>query len=317
MPPRTKTPAATKRKPVARKTTRKPRTPRQPAPEQVTSQPQSVTEEERQALLTAYTTLKAAGLEVPANIAEPVEVWIVEEQERRAIEDAERAQYQTAIEEENSKGPWYVRNCYRAPFSMRLDRQTEGRRVSLERRGDPGDLYPLQDEDLKDAGLKRNVQLGVIEVIPAGEANRVMDHQTHNPGIRVHTPTAILMRPDGKPYDDPNPVKVDVSEADRGIIVGYTDPAQIQGGVSDRDVGGRRSWGGVTRAQPGQPAPQREVAAQFIPTGGNPYIVQHGPIDKNTQAKIADDLARRKDVHGPAAGLGGVQVVVAPTQREQ
>jgi hypothetical protein len=318
MPVARKKPAAPKRKPAARKTTKRP-TVRKKAvigPPNDELKPPVVTEEERQALLTSYSSLKSAGLQVPKEISDRVEVWIAEEQERRDIEAVERAQYQAVLDEENATGPWYIRNGYSgAPLSLRLDRQTEKRRIELKPRGVPGDMHPLEDKDLNDPVLRRNVQNGVCEVIPAGEANRIAERQTTNMAPRVHTPTAILRRADGKPYEG-NPVKTEIEYNAQGITVGVINPDQIQGGVEDKAVA---RDGGVQRVNPGQ----REVASQFIPTGGNPHIIQSGPppspgevpgLDP-ARAKIADDLARRKGIQGPQAGLSGMQVTVEPVRK--
>lgn len=307
----------TTRTPAAKKTsrTRKPAARTKPAVAADPIIPQPVSEEERQAKLTAYTALKSAGIDVPAELAAEVETWIAEEQKRRELEAAEQAQLQAALDEENAKGPWYVRNGYRAEFNLRLDRQTEKRRISLKPRGNPGDMHPLEDGDLKDPNLIRNVNLGVIEVIPAGVAQKIMEHQTHNMGPRIHTPTALLRNPLGQPYDPAN-IKVEAEFNQQGITVATLDPNQMQGHVTDKEVGSNRSFGGLQRVQPGVPA----KVSEFVPTGGNPAIIQNGPtplggLGENTAAKIADDLARRKGVSGPGAGLGGLQVVVAPAQK--
>jgi hypothetical protein len=327
--------AAKTRKPAARRTTGTRKvaaktTPKvetkavvqDPSPEAVMeSMPREYTEEERQGLLTSYTALKSAGLPVPDNIAQPVEEWIRLEERRREIEAAERALIQEAVEVENATGPWYVRNGYSgAPLSLRLERQTERKRIELKPRGIPGDMHPLQDSDLNDDVLKQNVRIGVCEIIPAGEANRIIDQQTTNVQSRVHTPTAILRNAEGKEYK-PGAVKTEIEYGARGITVGTVDPGQIQGQFEDKAVANAQ-LGGIVRTKDaaGNPIESKpEVASQFIPTGGNPYVVQTGPAPQGdvpqldiAKAKIADDLARRTGNGNPLAGM---RVTINPTSK--
>lgn len=319
------TKATPKRKPVAKKTTtRKPAVRKPPVPvvetpltaDQLTAEQElhmdgrvyetEVTEEERQALLTAYNALTYAGLPIPPEIFEQVEGWIAEENARREAEEAEREAYREALAEENRVGPWYVRNGYTAPFSLRLDRQTEKRRIELKPRGMSGDMHPLEDGDLKDPILKRNISIGCCEIIPAGEANRILDRQNTNMGERVHTPTAILRNAKGEEYENKT-VRTEIEYNAQGAVVGVINPDQVQGGVPDSQT---KRDGGVQRVH-------REVASQFVPTGGNPAVIEGGmpaPLDP-VAAKIRDDLARRKRVEGPAAALSGMQVTVNPVQR--
>lgn len=301
------TSSATKRKPAAKRTPAK----KSPVKKVVIAPPadelKPMTEEERQAKLSAYVACKNAGIPIPAELV-IVEAWIAEEQERRDAEEAERAQYQQELAEENKKGPWFIRNGYRAPFSLRLERQAEGRRIELKPRGVPGDMHPLLEEDLNDPLLKRNVANGCCEVIPAGEANRVLAKQTHNAGRRVHTPTAILRNAKGEAYGE-GAIKTEIEFNQQGVTVGVIDPDQIQGKYSDTEVK-RSALGGIARTDG-----RREVASEFVPTGGRQATVQ-GPVSsEEVQLRIADDLARRKGLQGPSAGLGGLSVSVAPVQQ--
>jgi hypothetical protein len=296
-------PAATKRKPAATPRVKAVITP--PAEEY---QLPPLTEAEREAKLGAYIACRNAGISIPAELS-VVEDWIAEEQERRKVEEAERAKYQHELDAENKAGPWYVRNGYVAPFSLRLDRQTEKRRIQLAPRGKPGDLHPLEEGDLNDINLKRNVAIGVIEVVPAGEANRIMDHQTTNMGPRVHTPTAILRNAKGEEYA-PGAIKTEIEFNQQGVTVGVINPDQMQGKITDKSLGGVGSFGGIQRTD------GREVASQFVPTGGGTASVQGRPMtSEEAQLRIADDLARRKGGQGPAAGIGGLSVSVAPVQK--
>lgn len=323
--PASRKPAASKAKPAARKTTRrstaKPRVTAKVAPDALIDQSllqREPTEEERQAKLSAYMTLKSAGVEIPANLAAEVEAWIEEENARRAQEAAVAAEAQAILAEEDAKGPWFIRNGYGAEFNLRLDRHTEKRRISLKPRGRPGDMHPLEEADLKDANLIRNVNLGVVEVIPASEARRILESQTTNMGERVHTPLAMLRNPLGEAYA-PGALKVQAEFNSQGVTVAMLDPAQMQGHVSDKEVASNRSFGGMQRVQPGQVP---HTVSEFVPTGGNPATVRSAPIGglpgtgtNNATAKIADDIARRRGLSGPQAGIGGLQVVVGPTQK--
>jgi hypothetical protein len=321
MPAASRKPAA---KPAARKTTTRRRTPAKPAPKpehaqvEVDLDAQTVTpvytQEEKDALLLSYQALKAAGIPVPAEVEGPVNQWIEEETARREAIEAQRREREEAMAAVNAAGPWYVRNLTNVPFSVRLDRQTESRRIELKARGNPGDMHPLQDDDRKDPVLLRNINIGAVEIVPAGEANEIMGKQTFNMGPRQHTPSAILRNAKGEAYAD-GAIKTEIEWGQKGITVATLDPAQMQGQISDTDV--KRSGGGVQRVHPGQP----QVVSEFIPTGGNPATVTGVPQGQlagtsNTQAKIADDLARRRGLSGPAAGLGGLTVTVAPPVKE-
>lgn len=312
---------ATAKKPAARPAAKRaPRTrkPAEPTPAQ------ELTPEQRAAKVEAYHILKSHGLPVdPAEEAE-IQGWI--DQQRALVAEAaakqaeeqearEQAQ-QDAVAAANLNGPWYVRNVTFTEFNLRLDRQTEKRRVQLKARGTPGDMHPLKDEDLDDPILKRNLQLGIIEVIPAGEANLVMEKQTHNAGPRVHPALALLRNERGEAYGQ-GAVRVEAEFNSQGITVATLDPAQQQGHIHDKRVQ-------VTRAQPGQQGIVTQqppvhatsvVQSQFIPTGGAPASIQFGGMAQDAQAKVVDDLARRKNLSGPAAGLGHLNVVVDPVVR--
>lgn len=307
-----KTGTAAKRKPAARKTTTRKVAPPVEAQAPIIVEP---TPEERQAKLTAYSALTNAGLPVPADLKAEVDGWIAAEQARQEAEVVQAAEIQAAQQEVDAKGGWYVRNLTNVPFSLRLDRQTEKRRLELKPRGMPSDLHPLEDDDRKDVNLVRNVRLGAIEVIPARVAEEIMDKQTYNMGPRVHTPTALLRNPTGQPYAE-GAIKVEAEFNNRGVTVATLDPAQMQGHVTDKEVASNRTFGGLQRTAPGE-VPSK--VSEFIPTGGNQASITvpaASHLGQNAQAKIADDLARRKGVGGVGAGLGGLQVTVAPTVKE-
>jgi hypothetical protein len=250
-----------------------------------------VTPQEKQAKVEAYFTLKNAGLTPPADLAFEVEVWIAEEQARQAetakAQEAREEAQQLQIANANVTGPWYVRNNMNTEYNIRLERQHDKaqRRIMLKPRGTPGDLHPLKDEDLDDPVLRQNVGLGYCEVIPAGEAQQVIGKQTTNMSQRVHTPLAVLRNSNDQPYAQ-GAVRVETEYNSQGITVATLEPGILQGQVTNRDLGGTRSNGGLTRVQPGQPA---QVNSGFVPTGGNPAIVSQG-----AQGRIQQDIANRK-----------------------
>lgn len=275
----------------------------------------SYTWEDKQAMFEAYAALKTAGLKVPRELL-IVEDWIAEQTElnKKAVEAREAAESKRAAKL-NIEGPSYVRNCYVAPFNLRLDRQTEKRRIELKQRGVPGDLHPLKDEDLNDPILIQNVSLGVIEIISAGEAQIIIEKQTHNAVNRVHTPLAVIQ----KEYNQMADAGVNVSRDPKfnvaaefnsqGVTVAYTDPNVLQGKVEDRSIGG---FGGLTR--PGQKQPP-QVHSQFVPTGGNPAIISNG--DPAIQNRIRADIAQRGQgvkEQSLRPGPGELKVTVNPTQ---
>lgn len=328
MPAPKKAPAkrTTTRKTTARKTTpRKKATPK-PAEaatvellatdiEAHTPAPREATPEERAAKTEAYHILKGNGLEVPAELAAEVEGWIAEAKAIHAEEAARRAsaeeQRQAEVAQANINGPWYVRNRTRTQFNIRLDRQTEKRRIQLKPMGEPGDLHPLKDEDLGDPVLRQNVGLGLCEVIPAGEAAEIINNQTHNMGHRVHTPLAVLRNENDKAYEA-GAVRVEAEFNSQGVTVAQLDPRVSQGGLHDREL---KQTGGLTRAQPGQPVPQQsqEYVSAFVPTGGNPAAVGQGP-----QNQIQVDIANRARAQREALlhkGPGELKVSVDPVQR--
>lgn len=277
------------------------------------SAPQAVeyTVEQKQALLEAYYTLKNANLPIPPDV-QVVEQWLEEQQERDVqVEQARATAEAEKIAQANVAGPWFVRNCHHTAFNFRLDRQTERRRVELKPRGFPGDLHPLKDEDLKDPILISNVNLGIIEVIPAGEAQLIIEKQTHNASQRVHTPLAILRNENGQEYA-PGAVKVAAEFNSQGVTVAYTDPNVLQGKVTDKQLAHNANFGGLTR--PGQAQPQvPTVYSAFVPTGGNPAIVSQSP-HQAIQSDIANRAMGQKE-HTMHRGPGELTVTVAPTQK--
>lgn len=308
-------PTGTRKAGTTRKTTTK-RTAKKAAPRKIvtnTLQPVALDllgEAQRQAKLQAYTSLKSAGVDIPAELASEVEEWIVAQQARQKAAQETQTQEQQRIDKENEEGPWWVRNAYNAPFSLRLERQDKKKRIELKARGQRGDMFPLQEGDLDDPTLQSNLNTKLIEIIPNGEAKNVLSKQTMNLQ-REHVPIAILRNEKGEPYK-PESLKLEAEWNSQGVVVAYEDP-NIGSQHEHIKWGGRNSaGGGLIRAQPGQPnpafvQPQPQQVAQFVPTGGNPAIISSGFSD--SQTKIADDLARRRGT------VPQLAVSVAPVQR--
>lgn len=192
---------------------------------------------------------------------------------------------------------WFVRNLRYVQVGFRLTRQqdTKTKRTDLKPRGQRGDLAKLKEEDLQDDELLRQVNLGVVEIIPFGEAKKVLEGQATNQQQQGNPLHDALRNELGKPYDA-GAIKLEPSYEDQGIVVAQLTP---QGG----EAGAIASQGRGVDWQ----------AARNI--GGNPAIISDGfnPPDAAAQA---DARARQKNVEGPAAGLAeGIKVVVEPTRR--
>lgn len=269
------------------------------------------TPEQTQAKINAYATLKNAGLEVPKELQQEVEAIVAaakkQEREYFAQQEKAKSEEQKEIEQGNKSGRYWVRSAYNAPFSLRLERQSEGKkRIELKPRGQRGDMFPLQPEDLNDAGLQTNVEIGLIEIIGDGDAKAIVTKQTQNLQ-RTHTPLALLRNEKGEEYT-PDAFKVEAEFNSQGVVVGVVD--QSMGSQQENmkwGTGQRANAGGIIRT--GQ-----EQVSQFVPTGGNPAIISSGFPDKNTQAKVADDIARRKGGQGPSSA-GILNVTVDPVQK--
>lgn len=287
---------------TARKTAKRTTAKRKPAArKKATPKPQLqpvaldlLDEGQRQAKLQAYTALKSAGADVPAELGAEVEEWIAAQQARQAAAQETQAQEQKRIDKENADGPWWVRNAYPAPFSIRLERQEKKKRIELKPRGHRGDLFPLQEGDLEDPNLQSNLNTGFIEIVPNGEAKNILSKQTQNLQ-KAHVPIAILRNEKGEPYN-PGSLKLEAEFNSQGVVVAYEDPS-IGSQHENIKWGGGGQKTGLVRAQPGQPAPQAQPSPQqvatFVPTGGNPAIISSG-FSNDAQARISDDLARRR-----------------------
>ncbi|CAM6003638.1 unnamed protein product [Sphagnum balticum] len=277
---------------------------------------------QRQALVDSYWTLKQAGAPIHDSIRIPVEDWITNvqvkqlEEQQNAVQNAQDA-LNHRVANLNVTGPTYVRNLTNNPFHFRLDRQqgdgnNRPRRIELKPRGVPGDMHPIKSEDEQDPILITNLNLGLIELIPAGEAQIIIEKQTTNMSTRVHTPSQILqneykvLRQNGVDVADNPTIKIEAEYNSQGITVARIDQSVQDGRVDDKTLnrsGDKYLGGGLSRG---------DVQSQFIPTNGNPASISFDPLAVN---RIQDDIARRKGLQGPAAGLGDVKVTVAPTER--
>lgn len=305
--------AGTTRKTTKRATTKKAAPRKKAAPKKVEPVALDLMDESlRQAKLQAYGALKGAGADIPTELAAEVEEWIGAQEARQAAVQETQAQEQERIDEENAKGPWWVRNAYPAPFSIRLERHDKKKRIELKARGQRGDLFPLNEGDIDDPTLQQNLTTGLIEIIPDGEAKNIVSKQTMNLQ-REHVPIAILRNEKGEPYK-PESLKLEAEFNSQGVIVAYQDPNIGEQHQNIKWTGRNSANGGLLRAQPGQPAPQfqqpqPQQVTQFVPTGGNPAIISSGFQGADAQARIADDLARRRGT------VPQLAVSVGPTQR--
>lgn len=201
--------------------------------------------------------------------------------------------------------PLFVRNLRAVEVNYRLNsQQGQGKkRTELKPRGQRGDLTRLSDEDRGDPVLENQLAYGVIEIITLKEAKEIIAKQAQNQQQAVHPAMAMLRNELGQEYAPEN-IKVAPEFNSQGVVVAKLNP--VAGGYGELTV----DRGGINRE--GVPAQQPQQVHRSI--GGNPAIISDG-FARNDTAAQADAVARRKDLQGPAAGLGGVQVSVAPTQR--
>lgn len=280
--------------PAKRKTAKKPAT-RKVTPKQETTQTVERDDAQWAATIEAYATLKTANVPIPAEIAEPVERWLAEQQKSElAALKAQEAQKATEAEQD-AAGPKWVRNCYGAPFSLRLQRQDKKQRIELKPRGLRGDMFPLEPGDEHDHILISN--LGFVEVIGDGAAKKIAAGQTHNIQ-KTNTTLAMITNEVGDPI---NKLTVETEYNKQGVVVGYIDP----------NARPKDAFGGIKR--PGETI-QPEQVSHFVPTGGNPAIISQGYLTDNAKAAVADKLARLKGVQGRPEEVLGLTVSVDPVR---
>lgn len=227
---------------------------------------------------------------------------------------------ETNLPEPPREQEWYVRNLRGMEFRFRLERNREQtqKAIVLKPRGQRADMQRLQKGDLYDDSLRTNVGLGIIEIIPEGEAIQILEKQSTNAQQPVHGPLAMLRSETGKEYE-PGSVTVASDLEANGVKVADLDPRLMQGKLTDREV--RRDGGFAQAPMGGNPAiisdgfaAAREAA---LAQGQQPVPVQTDQNLGGTDAKAmeVDALARQKNLEGPGAGLGRTTVVVEPTQR--
>jgi hypothetical protein len=198
-------------------------------------------------------------------------------------------------------GPFYARNLRNVEVGFRLARQDKGKkRFDLKPRGQRGDLVKLLPEDLEDDTLLNQVNYGVIEIITAAEAKAALEKQSTNAQQAIHPAMALLRNELGQPYAPEN-IRTEAEFNSQGITVAQLKPVGGEFGEIEFD---RANRGSFNRNQP----------VNNTAPGGTPAIISDG-FARNDSAAQADAVARRKDLQGPEAGLGGVSVVVEPTQR--
>ncbi len=258
-------------------------------------------------IVEAYTALKNAGAPIPKEIAEPVEKWLTEQAAAADALEAAQSAAAAAQAAEDDDGPKWIRNNFNGPFALRLDRQTEKRRIELKPRGQRGDIHPLEPGDENDRNLIASVETGLVSIITNGEAKRISTGQTTNIQ-QTHTPLSILKNAKGEPITAP--VRTEVEYNQQGIVVGVVDQGAQQR-IRDGEFGkARNPLGDLQR-------PQHEVTSTFVPTGGNPAIVHQGvgpqPMSKEARERLQDDLARRRGVQGRPEDVLGLSVEVTPT----
>jgi hypothetical protein len=300
---------ATARKPAKRKAASKPRA-RKATPPATAPVVEEIDYNSPQwaAKVQAYATLKNAESPVPEEIAVPVEAWLERE---RAKAEAEAAAAQTEADEikaADESGRKWVRNLLSSPFNLRLQRQDKKQRIELKPRGVRGDMFPLEPGDENDHVLIDAI--GYVEIIGDGTARKVAEGQTHNIQ-KTNTTLAMLRNPLGEPIQK---LEVTTEYNQQGVTVAYLDPAQqekLQKGELSRS---RQALGDLTREQP-------EQVAHWVPTGGNPAIVQQGfapqgapQMTETANLAVADKLARIKGRQGRPEDVLALSVTVDPTQ---
>lgn len=320
---------ATTRKPAAKPAAKKPRASAK-KPAQAKDPLAGLSTEQIQAAVRASQELETAGLPLPVKVKQITEAWKSKLEELASVNDDGQPKYpnvqevnQKALEElkeetvpaEEVKGPNYLRTIYNSEFHLRWeDDNGKKRRLELKARGQRGDMHPISKKDAEDTGfqeaLRKNLDLGVIEVISGREAMEVAKSQTANQQA-FHPALAAIRNEKGEAYAPEN-IRVEAEFNSQGVTVARLDP--VAEGVGNVPSRGRN---GVNWEQARGQAPQGTL-------GGNPHILSDGfaqssqfvPVpDSNVQAQIADQIARqrRTDVSGPAAA-GITSVSVNPVQ---
>lgn len=242
---------------------------------------------------------KAAALKALGITSEELEVIksLREGVEAAKSFDGEKAEVSAIEAAPEPREPiFYMRNLRGMDLGFRLESQ-EGqgkKRTDLKPRGERGDMKKISKEDLHDANLATQVSFGLVEIITEYEALQIIEKQNTNIS-RAPSVVSQLRNEKDEAYPE-GAVIVEPSFEDQGIVVAHLNP---QGGGAGEIPGQGR--GGIDWQQ------ARSGVQQNVPAGGNPAIISDG--------FAADAIARQKGLEGPAAGLGGVKVTVAPTEK--
>lgn len=184
----------------------------------------------------------------------------------------------------------YIRNLREIPVGIRLDRHSDKARFDLKPRGQRGDTISVQKDDLIDPIFQHNYSLGVFEVLTSVEAASVLAKQVVNQQTASHPALAMLVNERGEKYEQ-DAIHTERPHEEQGVVVGKVDEK-----------------GNTLRRGP-------EIMEPGIPAGVQGAAPNHAPANEDP-AFLSDLNARRKDLEGPQAGLGGItNVTVAPVQK--
>lgn len=127
--------------------------------------------------------------------------------------------------------PKYVRNLYGSPASVRLE---NGRRITLNPRGNRGDLVPLKKDEETDAKISLNEGL-LFEIISGTEAEKIIAKQSTNQQSRQASTLSKVTNSRGDAYE--GEVIIEESLEKQGTKVADLEKGNV---VIDRGVGIRR-----------------------------------------------------------------------------
>lgn len=223
-----------------------------------------------------YDALVSAGLAVPQDLREEIEGKVTEQ-------------------------VFFARNLRNVEFRFRLGRQKDKMAPRpLKPRGERNDMMKLEKEDHNDPILLDNLALGCIEIITAAEAAKIIRNQSTNQQVGVHPAIEMLRTPTGKEYAE-GAVQGVEDYVDESVVVAELNPVGGEYGELVVDRGGIQRQ--LTQA-PGQAAEQGRTL------GGNPHLLSDGFAAERAR----DEVARAKNIEGPAAG--GVSRVTIATPKK-
>lgn len=207
-------------------------------------------------------------------------------------------------------GPWFIRNLRHVPVRVRFGGK-DGRSIKLEPRGGRGDLMQLQPGEEYDPALN---DIGILfEALTAQQAAEVIGKQTTNQQA-VHPALAHLRLPTGEQYEGTVEVQPEYNR-EQSILVGTVVDQGANEKNQQRTVVQRLENVGPERAALAgtQDRPIAHVSDAIEPEEQAAWVAEQGGI----QALMARDaIARQQGAEGPAAGLGGLNVVIDTPQRD-